>query len=51
MAPGDPRAGSPHRSSEPGATVLVTDEPLSSGGSGTPVQVVDADPPDARGRS
>ena len=36
---------------EPGATVLVTDEPLSSGGSGTALQVVDADPPDARGRS
>jgi hypothetical protein len=36
---------------EPGATVLVTDEPLSSGSSGTPVQVVDADPPHARQRS
>jgi len=36
---------------EPGATVLVTDEPLSSGSAGAPVQVVDADPPNARQRS
>jgi len=36
---------------EPGATVLVTEESLSSGTSGAPVQVVDADPPNAGRRS
>jgi hypothetical protein len=36
---------------EPGATVLVTDEPLSSQTNGTPVQIADADPPNARDRS
>jgi hypothetical protein len=33
----------------PGATVLVTDEPLSPQNSGTKVQVIDADPPAGKG--
>jgi hypothetical protein len=36
---------------EPGATVLVTDEPLSSQTNGAIVQIADADPPNSRHRS
>ena len=36
---------------EPGATVLVTDEPLSSQTNGAIVQIADADPPNGRHRS